>query len=79
MDYGSITGLVKYARGYGLDVAIFSGSYSEIFAYPNDTLEGSLMGQTVGVFQKIWRSIGAVDVKDPGLLLLAAGDEMRGG
>jgi len=66
-------------RRYALDVAIFAGRHPEIVAYPDDTLEGSLMSQSVGVFQKVWRSIGAVDVKDPDLLLLAAGDEVRGG
>ena len=66
-------------RGYGLDVAVFTGSHPKILAYPDDTLDGSLMGQSAGVFQKIRRSIGPVDVKNPDPLLLAAGDEARRG
>ena len=79
INYRSIARLVQFARRYALDVAIFSGRHPEVFAYPDDTLESSLMGQSVGVLQKIRRSVGAVDVKDPGLLLLTAGDEVRGG
>lgn len=69
----------QVARGYTLDVSIFSGRHSKIFGCPDDALDSSLMGQAVGVFQKIWRGIGPVDVKNPGPLLLAAGKEMRGG
>ena len=77
IDYGSSTGLVEFARRYALDVAIFSSGHPEIIGYPDNTLEGSLMGQSVGVFQKIWRGIGPVDVKNPCLFLLATGEEMR--
>ena len=70
--FGQVTGR------YTLDISIFSGRHPKIFAYPDDTLDSSLMGQAVGVFQKIRRCIGSVDVEDPGLLLLAAGEEMRG-
>ena len=69
----------QVARRYILDVAILSGRYPKIFGYPDDTLESALVGQAVGVFQKIWRGIGPVDVKNPGLLLLATGKEMRRG
>jgi len=66
-------------RSYALDVAIFSGGHSEIFRHPDDAFDSSLMGQAAGVFQANWRGIGPVDVKNPGLLLLAAGEEMRRG
>ena len=68
----------QVARRYALDVAILSGGHTEIFGYPDDALDGSLVGQAAGVFQKLWRGIGPVDVKNPGLLLLATGKEMRG-
>lgn len=40
----------RAARRYALDVAIFSGRHPKIFTHPDDALEGSLMGQAVGVF-----------------------------
>lgn len=75
---GRLLDRTKEKGGYGLDMAILSGGYDNIFNYPDDTLYGSLMSQGVGVFQKIWRSIGPGDVKNPGLFLLATGKEMRG-
>jgi hypothetical protein len=65
-------------RRNALDVSIFSGSDPEIIGYPDDTLDSSFMGQTVCVFQIIWRGIGPGDVKNSGLFLLAASEEMRG-
>jgi len=67
---------VQVAGHYTLDISIFSGRHPKIFGYPNDTLDSSLMGQAVGILQKIWRGIGPVDVENPGLLLLATGKEM---
>ena len=69
----------QVGRGYTLDNAVFSGRDPKIFGYPDDTLDGPLVGQAIGVFQKVWRGVGAVDVKNPGLFLLAAGEEMRRG
>jgi hypothetical protein len=67
----------QVARRYALDVAIVSGCHTEMFTYPDHTLDSSLMGQAAGVLQEIWRGIGPIDVKDPDLLLLTAGEEMR--
>jgi hypothetical protein len=69
----------QVGRCYTLDVPIFPGRHPKIFGYPDDTLDGPLMSQAVGVFQKMWRSVGSVDVKNSGLFLLATGKEMRGG
>lgn len=66
-------------RRYALDISVFSGRHPKIIGDPDDTLYSSLMCQAVGVFQKIWRVIGPVDVENPGLFLLAAGKEMRRG
>jgi len=67
---------VQATGHYTLDIAILSGRHPKVFGYPDDTLDSPLMGQTVGVFQKIWRAIWPVDVENPGLLLLATGKEM---
>lgn len=68
----------RYKGPYALDYSVFPGGDAKIIGCPDDTLDGSLMSEAVGVFQKIWRGIGPVNVKNPDLFLLTAGKEMRG-
>ena len=73
-----VNGFGQVSRRYSLDVSIFAGRHPKIFGHPDDTLYSPLMSQAAGVFQKVWGGIGPGDVKNPGLLLLAAGKEVRG-